>query len=452
MSSLPRNAPAKFYDLVVQVAIIRPGPIVGKMMHPYMRRRQGREQVTYAHPSLEPVLKRTLGVPLFQEQLLRMAMIAANFSGGEAEDLRRAMGFKRSEERMHDIESKLRRGMTQNGISPEAQQEIIAQITSFAKFGFPESHAASFALIAYASAYLKVYYLAAFTAALLNNQPMGFCSPATIVKDAQLHGLKVKPIHVLHSEWPCTLEKSVNKEGKEVPCLRIGFRYVRGLREAPARQIVRERQKQSFSGIEDLIRRVPELQKSEIVTLSEIGALNPLGKELHRRSALWQVERAARQAGPLLDSIPEQLDLPPLQKMTDEERLIADFHGSGMTTGPHPMAYCRAELAKADVKRACDLQRVSDGQFTKVAGCVIARQRPGTAKGFVFLSLEDETGIANIIVKPDLYEKCRLTINRAKFLRVDGVLQNQDGVVSIKASRVLPLSITSAETASHDYH
>jgi len=221
MSSLPRNAPVKFYDLVVQVAIIRPGPIVGKMMHPYMRRRQGREQVTYAHPSLEPVLKRTLGVPLFQEQLLKLSMIAANFSGGEAEDLRRAMGFKRSEERMREIETKLRSGMAQNGISPEAQEEIITQITSFAKFGFPESHAASFALIAYASAFLKVHYLAAFTAALLNNQPMGFYSPATIVKDVQLHGLKVKPIHVLHSDWLCTLEKSVNKEGKEVPCLRI---------------------------------------------------------------------------------------------------------------------------------------------------------------------------------------------------------------------------------------
>jgi len=452
MASLPRNAPVKFYDLVVQVAIIRPGPIVGKMMHPYMRRRQGKESVAYGHPSLEPVLKRTLGVPLFQEQLLRMAMIAANFTGGEAEELRRAMGFKRSEERMHKIEAKLRSGMTQNGFAPQTQDEIITQITSFARYGFPESHAASFALIAYASAYLKFHYLAAFTAALLNNQPMGFYSPATIVKDAQLHGLKVKPIHVLHSDWLCTMEKSVNKEGKDVPCLRIGFRYVRGLREAPAREIVRERQKQSFNGIEDLIRRVPDLQKSEIVTLSEIGALNSLGKDLHRRSALWQVERAARQAGPLLDAIPEQLDLSPLQKMTDEERLIADFHGSGMTTGPHPMTYCRAELAKADVKSARDLGRIPDGQYTKTAGCVIARQRPGTAKGFVFLSLEDETGIANIIVKPDLYESCRLTINRAKFLRVDGILQNQDGVISIKASRVLPLSVTSANTESHDYH
>src|SRR5271163_2498936 len=249
MASLPRNAPVKFYDLVVQVAIIRPGPIVGKMMHPYMRRRQGKESVAYAHPSLEPVLKRTLGVPLFQEQLLRMAMIAANFTGGEAEDLRRAMGFKRSEERMHKIEAKLRSGMTQNGFRPETQDEIITQITSFARYGFPESHAASFALIAYASAYLKVRYLAAFTCAILNNQPMGFYAPATIVKDAQRHGLKMLPVDVTRSEWMCTLEAVVSGQwpvaskilrpdshstAGGTPALRLGLRYVRGLREEAA--------------------------------------------------------------------------------------------------------------------------------------------------------------------------------------------------------------------------
>jgi error-prone DNA polymerase len=451
MASLPRNAPVKFYDLVVQVAIIRPGPIVGKMMHPYMRRRQGKETVAYAHPSLEPVLKRTLGVPLFQEQLLRMAMIAANFTGGEAEDLRRAMGFKRSEERMHKIEAKLRSGMTQNGFGPETQEEIITQITSFARYGFPESHAASFALIAYASAYLKFHYLAAFTAALLNNQPMGFYSPAVLVHDAQLHGLRVKPINALHSAWNCTIEHTI-KQGKDVPCLRIGFRYVRGMRQTAADKIVSEKEKRPFEGIEDLIRRVPELQKAELVTLSEIGALNCFGKEMHRRTALWQVERAARPAGPLLDRIPEQMDLSPLRQMTDEERLVADFHGSGMSTGPHPMAYCREALSRVQVKRACDLARLPDGQYTRVAGCVIARQRPGTAKGFVFLSLEDETGISNVIVNPDLYEKYRLVINREKFLRVEGVLQNQDHTISIKASRVLPLAISAAETQSHDFH
>jgi len=451
MASLPRNAPVKFYDLVVQVAIIRPGPIVGKMMHPYMRRRQGKESVTYAHPSLEPVLERTLGVPLFQEQLLRMAMIAANFSGGEAEDLRRAMGFKRSEERMHKIEAKLRSGMTQNGFSPKAQEEIITQITSFARYGFPESHAASFALIAYASAYLKFHYLGAFTAALLNNQPMGFYSPAVLVHDAQLHGLRVKPINVLNSEWNCTIEHTI-KGDKDIPCLRIGFHYVRGLRQMAADKIVSERQRRPFEGIDDLVRRVPELQKAELVTLSEIGALNALGRGMHRRTALWQVERAARLAGPLLDAIPEQVELSPLSQMTDEERLVADFHGFGMSTGPHPMTYCREALSKLQVKRACDLPRVLDGQYTRVAGCVIARQRPGTAKGFVFLSLEDETGISNVIVNPDLYEKYRVVINREKFLRVEGVLQNQDHTISIKASRVLPISITAAQTESHDFH
>jgi error-prone DNA polymerase len=451
MASLPRNAPVKFYDLVVQVAIIRPGPIVGKMMHPYMRRRQGKESVTYAHPSLESVLKRTLGVPLFQEQLLRMAMIAANFTGGEAEELRRAMGFKRSEERMKKIEARLRSGMTQNSFSPKVQEEIITQISSFARYGFPESHAASFALIAYASAYLKFHYLAAFTAALLNNQPMGFYSPAVLVHDAQLHGLRVKPINVLNSQWNCTVEHTI-KESKDVPCLRIGLRYVRGMRQAAAEKLLSERQKHSFEGIGDLIRRVPELQKSELVTLSEIGALNSLDKGANRRTALWQVERAARQAGPLLDAIPEQLELSPLRQMTDEERLVADFHGAGMTTGPHPMTYCREALSKAEVKRACDLARLPDGQYTRVAGCVIARQRPGTAKGFVFLSLEDETGISNVIVNPDLYEKFRKVINGEKFLRVDGVLQNQDHTISIKAFRVLPLSITGAETESHDFH
>jgi error-prone DNA polymerase len=452
MSSLPRNAPTKFYDLVVQVAIIRPGPIVGKMMHPYMRRRQGKEPVRYAHPSLEPVLKRTLGVPLFQEQLLRMAMIAANFTGGEAEDLRRAMGFKRSERRMQEIEIKLRRGMQQNGLSQETQEEIITQITSFARYGFPESHAASFALIAYASAFLKCHFLAAFTAALLNNQPMGFYSPASLVKDAQLHGLRVRPINVLRSDWLCTLERTTNKEGREVPCLRLGLRYVKGLGQKAAEAIVRQRKQQPFAGIDDFVRRVPELQSSDLETLSELGALNALGEKIHRRSALWQIARAARRAGPLLDAIPEQPETSPLAPMSNEERLVADFHASGMTAGPHPLSYCRAALDARGVSRAGDLRRMRDGVFAVVAGCVIARQRPGTAKGFVFLSIEDETGIANIIVRPDLYEKHRLVINREKFLRVEGVLQNQDHVISIKASRVLPLAVSAAETQSHDYH
>ena len=227
------------------------------------------------------------------------------------------------------------------------------------------------------------------------------------------------------------------KDGNDVPCLRIGFRYVRGMRQAAAEKIVAERQKRPFEGIEDLVRRIPELQKAELVTLGEIGAFNSLGKQMHRRTALWQVERAARPVGPLLNAIPEQLELSPLLPMTNEERLVADFHGSGMSTGPHPMSYCRKALSKLQVKRACDLPTLGDGQYTRVAGCVIARQRPGTAKGFVFLSLEDETGISNVIVNPDLYEKYRTVINTEKFLRVDGVLQNQVYRAEIQASAAL---------------
>ncbi len=538
MSCLPRLRPIRFYDVVVQVAIIRPGPIVGQMVNPFLQRRQGREEVTYAHPSLEPILQRTLGVPLFQEQLLRIAMVAANFTGGEAEDLRRAMGFKRSQARMREIEAKLRAGMTANGISPKAQEEIILSITSFALYGFPESHAASFALIAYASAFLKCHYLAAFTAALLNNQPMGFYSPATIVKDAQRHGLKLLPVDVTKSEWNCTLEAvpdvgcpvtrntepeiiresssqsaarklyvatklygaseltdefrpggaSENSpalpapgkhatsncvpEGQKKPthgheiALRVGLRYVRGLREDAAKSLLRERLLSPFTSIHDLTHRVPELRKDELNTLAEIGALNAIGnsqwvrtdsinnsrRSFHRRDALWQVERAVRASGPLLENHPEPDAPSPLAPMNHEERLVADFHGTGLTVGPHPMAYKRAWLNAMGIRRASELRDLPTGKRIRIGGCVITRQRPGTAKGFVFLSLEDETGVANAIVRPDLFHENRLLLTSERFLAVEGILQNQDNVISVRAERVQPLFVTKAETVSHDFH
>ena len=610
MSCLPRLRPQQFYDLVVQVAIIRPGPIVGQMVNPYLQRRQGREAVTYPDPSLEPVLKRTLGVPLFQEQLLRIAMISANFTGGEAEELRRAMGFKRSQARMKEIEARLRAGMTVNGLTQEAQEQIILSISSFALYGFPESHAASFALIAYASAWLKSHYLGAFTAALLNNQPMGFYHPATIVKDAQRHGLKILPIDVTKSDWLCTLEpvashqSTVSRENlavsyqpsamrenqvggrrslvvgeiaheAEMPCstpasdkiaavleipwneigsytrsnidpatkrqkneahdlsrglaapnmappeertkiatgkspelaLRLGLNYVRGLREAAAQALIRERSLAPFQSIHDLTRRVAELRKDELTTLAEIGALNSVSSfevrvsgvpcttpvhagtkpafrhsvletrdsqlefrdsrvgthnwkpearnpklRLHRRDALWQVEKAVRRSGPLLEAFPEP-DFPsPLAPMTNEERLVADFHGTGLTVGPHPMAYRRAEMTALGIRPASALKSIPNGQRLRIGGCVIARQRPGTAKGFVFLSLEDETGIANAIVTPDLLQKNRILLISEPFLMIEGILQNLDHVISVKAERVLPLFVTRAETSSHDFH
>jgi error-prone DNA polymerase len=451
MSALPRNRPVRFYDLVVQVAIIRPGPIVGKMMNPYMKRRQGKEAVTYAHPLLEPVLKRTLGVPLFQEQLIRMSMIVANFSGGEAEELRRAMGMRRSQARMRELEIKLRRGMKDNGILPDAQEQIIQSIQSFALYGFPESHAASFALIAYASAYLKCHYLAAFTAAMLNNQPMGFYSPSTLVKDAQLHGLRVKPIDVLRSDWFCTLEPEGDRADKRF-ALRLGLLYARGLRKEVGEALVRARKTRMFASIHDLALRVTELRKNDLTMLAKIGALNWLGENIHRRDALWQVEYVGRPTGPLLSEMPEHDEESPLARMTVDERLTADFHGTGVTVGPHPMAYHRDALSRMGIVCSADLQNLKDGRRTRIAGCVIARQRPGTAKGFVFLSLEDETGVSNAIVTPAVYELHRQVVTYGKFLLIEGKLQNQENVVSVKADVIRRLEIGELDVRSHDFH
>ena len=453
MASIPHNAPTRFYDLVVQVAIIRPGPIVGKMMHPYMRRRQGKEEVTYPHPLLEPVLKRTLGVPLFQEQLLRMAMTVASFTGAEAEELRRAVGMRRSMQRMKDLEGRLRSGMTRNGIGPEAQENIVQGISSFAMYGFPESHAASFALIAYASAYLKVHYLASFTCGLLNNQPMGFYSPAVLIKDAQRHGLRVRPIDVQRSAWLCTLEA----EPDGSLSLRIGFNYAKGLRQSSAEALLAARGScAAFASAGDLALRVPALNRKELVALARIGALNSLGRVEHRRDALWQVEEAGRPVGPLLRSEhaapPKAPGAASLRQMTTDERLAADYAGTGITTGPHPMAYRRATLRSEGILSADDLLRCASRRYVRIAGCVIARQRPGTAKGFVFLSLEDETGIANVIITPDVFERDRIVITRSRFLRIEGPLQNQDGVIHVKAQRIAPLDITTANISSHDFH
>jgi len=454
MASLPRNNPDKFYDLVVQVAIIRPGPIVGKMMSPYMERRQGRQEITYPHPLLEPVLRRTLGVPLFQEQLLRIAMTIADFTGGEAEELRRALGSRRSADKMRALEIKLREGMDKNEVGIAAQEEIIQSISSFALYGFPESHAASFALIAYASAWLKFHYLGAFTAAILNNQPMGFYSAAVLVKDAQRHGLRVRPIDVMRSSWPCTLERE--EDGSL--SLRLGLRFARGLRETAAVELEAARTQRAFASIEELARRVPSLSRADLATLAEIGALNSIGEGSHRRDALWQVQRAGRRAGPLLDSLDQELldqdeeQTSPLQAMNPEERMVADYAGTGVTVGRHPMAHCREQLRSMNVCRADDLRLLRHGVKARIAGCVIARQRPGTAHGFIFLSIEDETGISNAIIDPELYERNRSLVTYARFLLVEGTLQNVDKVIHIRAKHIEELKVTAAPTQSHDFH
>jgi error-prone DNA polymerase len=471
MSCLPRLQPTRFYDVVIQVALIRPGPIVGQMVNPYIKRRPGRAPVEYAHPALEPILERTLGVPLFQEQLLRIAMVAAGFTGGQAEELRRALGSKRSEKRMREVEIKLREGMTRNGFTPQQQNEIVQSIVSFALYGFPESHAASFALIAYASAWLKTHYLGAFTAAILNNQPMGFYSPATLVKDAQRHGLKVLHADVAVSEWKCTLERQAPDASRQTSenaelAMRMGLRYVRGLRDEAATALLCARKIRPFESIADLARRVPELRRNELVTLADVGALNSLWKQssddrretleagtgFHRRDALWEAEAAARPLGNLLEEIPKPDGASPLAAMTVEERLMADYRGLGLTVGKHPMAYHRELLSSRGIRSALDLPAMANGRAVKVGGAVIVRQRPGTAHGFVFLSMEDETGIANIIVTPDLFERYRSEITRERFLLVEGVLQNVDGVVSVKARTVTPLRVSELEVASRNFH
>jgi error-prone DNA polymerase len=467
MATLPRIHPERFYDLVVQIAIIRPGPIVGDMVHPYVRRRRGRERVTYAHPSLEPILARTLGVPLFQEQLLRIAMVAAGFTGTEAEELRRAFGFKRSERRMAEVEVKLREGMARRGITGKAADEIVHQITSFALYGFPESHSSSFALLAYASAYLKAHHGPAFYTALLNNQPMGFYHSATVVNDARRHGVRVLPVDVTRSDWACTLEQS-----DAAWVVRLGLRFVKGLRERAAQTLVTARAARPFASPADLAARA-ELTHEEMATLASIGALASLGGT--RRANLWRV--AERDPGPLFaqsegghaepvtilnrpPTVVTDLADPgttnlattnPLRDMNTLERLVADYGGTGVTLGPHPMALRRADLVTRGVTRAIDLPRGEDGTRVRVAGSVIVRQRPGTAKGFVFLSLEDETGIANVIVTPDLFARRRLPLVSEPFLLIEGILQMQDGVVSVRATRVESLPSLTHVVPSHDF-
>jgi error-prone DNA polymerase len=449
MSCLPRLRPERFYDIVVQVAIIRPGPIVGQMLNPFLRRRQGRENAECLHPSLEPVLRRTLGVPLFQEQLLRMAMIVSGFSGGEAEELRRAMGFKRSEARMRDIETRLRAGMTRNGIIGKQQDAIVQSITAFALYGFPESHAASFALIAYASAYLKCRYLAAFTAAILNNQPMGFYAPATLVKDAQRHGLHFNPIDVTRSDWLCTIEEE-NGERR----VRLGMNYVKGLREQAARAILAARAQEPFASIQDLVNRVPELRKDELRKLSEIGALNFItASPTHRRAALWDSELAMRPTGPLFTNNQQPItNNQPLAPMSASERLNSDFRQTHLTIGKHPMAFHREKMDLLGVTPAVQLKHVRNGRPVRIAGCIICRQRPGTAKGLLFLSIEDETGVSNAVVMPDVFDRERKTILNNSYIVVDGEMQNVDNVYTVRAAHFEPLHVAEEAVPSHDFH
>ncbi|MGH0031924.1 MAG: error-prone DNA polymerase [Myxococcota bacterium] len=442
MATLPRMKPERFYDLVVEVAIIRPGPITGKMVHPYLNRRAGREEVRYPHPSLEPILRRTLGVPIFQEQLLRIAMTAAGFSGGEAEELRRAMGFKRSVERMSHIERRLVEGMDARGITGEAQEEILRGITSFALYGFPESHAASFALIAYASAYLKCHHPAAFLVGLLNAQPMGFYSASTLVKDAQRHGVEVRPIDVATSGWETRLE------GGAPPAVRLGLRHVGGLSEQTARAIVAAR---PFAHVADLAARVAP-RRDELDALAELGALAGIDRRARsRRAALWQVAALERDPDSLFAGRPTPGGPSPLPEMSRLEETLADYRRSGLTPGVHVMAHLRPDLDRRGVLRAAALRDVPDGRFVRTAGHAIVRQRPGTARGFCFLTLEDETGTSNAVLTPPYFKRFRVPLHTAAVIEIAGPVQNVDDVVHVRVRELRPLVPRGGLPRSHDY-
>lgn len=447
MATLPRMKPRCFYDIVIEVAIIRPGPIQGDLVHPYLNRRAGRETVDYIHPLLKPVLERTLGVPLFQEQVLKMAMVLADFSGAEAEELRRALSFHRSQERMQKVLIKLRAAMERKGIGDEAIEKIVRSVTSFALYGFPESHAISFANLVWTSAWMKVHRPVEFFAALFNNQPMGFYSPATLLRDGKRHGVRFKPVSVLHSHWKCT----ITDEG----AIRLGFCLVRGMNAAHVETMVRERAGRPFASLHDFRLRT-RWDRDELRTLARIGALNGLAE--HRRDALWKVEEVV-EAGDLFtwkeSEAPSEAETPlPLAPMTLPERLGADYRGTGLSVGAHPMALVRPHLP--EVWRAGDLRQVRHGQWVSVGGAVICRQRPGTAKGFVFISLEDETGVANAVVAPALFERLRLLITQEPFLLISGMAQNLDNVITIKAADIRALSFGRLEQVggmeSHDFH
>lgn len=439
IATLPRLQPKEFYDLVVEVAIIRPGPIVGNLVHPYLKRRKGLEKIECIHPSFEPVLDRTLGVPLFQEQILQMAMLIADFSGSEAEELRRAMSFHRSEERMEKALARLRAAMTQRNVEPSIQQRIVDSIKSFALYGFPESHAISFAFLAYFSVWLKVHRPVEFYTALLNCQPMGFYSTSTLVRDAKKHGLRILPVCVVNSELNCTVLSD--------DTLRLGLKQLRGISRGSLEVLAAQRAQQPWTDLDDLLRRCL-LSRDERRVLAEAGAFNALGH--HRRSALWKVE------APPIDDLLSPLDAVaniPLEMMTAFERMAADYRTTKLTVGTHPMGLVRASILKKAC-RAMDLVKKRHKQRVTIIGMVICRQRPGTANGHCFISLEDETGIANAFVPSTLFEKDRLIITQERFLQISGLMQHLDGVITVLAQRIRPFKyeeMGQIAVESHDF-
>lgn len=444
MNTLKRLQPRCFYDVVVEVAIVRPGPIAGGLAHPYLERRDGRQPIDYIDEKLKPTLERTLGIPMFQEQVLKMAMVMADFSGSEAEELRRAMGFHRSHERMQRVENKLRAALAERGVEDAAAERIVQAIGSFALYGFPESHAISFGLLAYASSYLKVHRAAEFYTGLLNNQPMGFYSPATLVQEGKRRGLHFESPCVSRSDWGCEIIDDTT--------IRLGLLTVKGLKEADVVAMIQSRSRQPFVSLSDFRQRT-RFDRRQLRQLASVGALN--GFSLTRRQALWEVERDELSQGDLFVAEPVALKVAecPLPDMSYPERIRADFSGLGLTAGKHPMALVRPQLP-ASILSSERLAAMPNGAEVCVAGAVICRQRPGTAKGVVFITLEDETGLSNSIVYADCFEEYRLTITTEPFLLITGKVQQAEKAVHLMAERIEALSVNGKlpAGASHDFH
>ena len=428
MSMLPRLQPRCYYDLVIQVAIIRPGPIQGGMVHPYLRRRQGLEPVEYPSPDLERVLSRTLGVPLFQEQVMQIAMVAAGFSAGEADLVRRSMAAWQRRGGLQQFEDRLRNGMLERGYTAEFVERIFQQVLGFGSYGFPESHSASFALLVYVSAWLRCHQPAAFVAGLLNSWPMGFYAPAQLVPDARRNGVVFREADVQYSDWDCTLERGAS--GK--PEVRLGFRMVAGLAENQAQQIVAARGAGSFASVDDLAHRAG-LNRRSLNLLARAGALRSVSG--HRRQGRWGALGVERLPGMLagVSAGEAAIDLAP---PTEAHDIVADYHSLGLTLGRHPLELLRARLRRLGVRRAVDLGGVRNGARVRVAGLVTHRQRPETASGVVFVSLEDESGISNLVIWPKILEQQRIAVLGSQLMIVEGKLQSEQGVIHVIAQRV----------------
>ncbi len=466
MATLPRLQPRCFYDIAVQVAIIRPGPIQGDMVHPYIRRRRGLEPVTYPHPKLKPVLERTLGVPLFQEQGMRLAIEAAGFTPGQADELRRAMGHKRSHEKMERLRGRLLDGMASNGIEPELAERLFHMLNAFADYGFPESHAASFALIVYVSAYLKRHYAPEFYAALLNAQPMGFYSPSTLIGDARRHNVTVLPPDVNASRFECNVEplpapvqatagcdERVSHAWQHPVALRIGLSQVRGIGEKHREPLSAEREHGPYADLRDFVLRT-KLSKDILESLAAVDAFACFG--LTRRDAFWEVQRLAEltTAGALERDMTVDEQPVALPVMSAREEAAADYWGLGLSTRYQIMEFYRPKLQALRIRRACELKTLPNRLVLKVAGIVTTRQRPGTAKGFVFTTMEDETGLVNVIIRPDIYLKYRPIARDEPTVIVEGVLQKQDGHVNVLARRFWKLDSRGLARGldSRDFH